>query len=60
MDKFNPHSPDCKLSVTEKAQYKDSRQELIDTIERIGRYDIKQKLLDVYDQTHNDYDTEYK
>jgi len=43
---------------TEVAQRRTRRERLIKTIEDIGRHDIKNKLLDVYDQTHNDYNEE--
>ena len=43
---------------TEAAQRRTRRERLIKTIEDIGRHDIKNKLLDVYDQTHNDYNEE--
>ena len=45
-------------STTEVAQRRTRRERLIKTIEDIGRHDIKNKLLDVYDQTHNDYNEE--
>ena len=31
MGKFNPHSPDCELSITEKAQYKATAYQPIGT-----------------------------
>ena len=50
--------PVADLTTTEAAQRRTRRERLIKTIEDIGRHDIKNKLLDVYDQTHNDYNEE--
>jgi len=41
-----------------KKVIRNERELLEQTIEDIGRHDIKNKLLDVYDQTHNDYNEE--